>query len=269
MLGSLVNGFILNIQFFSTIPIRKKEVPITPKNLRRAVQLFPVLGLLQGGMLAALCYLLTEYSFFSSLAVTFLLWLFIIIITGAIHLDGWIDSSDAFFSYRGKERRIEILADPRVGAFGLISGIILLATRFLFIYEIIIMKNDFTNVLILLIPFFGKTFMGMILSLLPPMKKSGLGYLFHEASKGSIFHFYTVYILLIFVILFLFQAYLLLVMSLCMLVVILICYFFAKGKLITWFGGINGDVVGGATEGIETILWLIIWLFHYYAMGSL
>lgn len=269
MLGSLVNGLILNIQFFSTIPIRKKEVPITTENLRRAVQLFPVLGLLQGGMLVALFYLLTEYTFFSPLAVAFLLWLFIIIITGAIHLDGWIDSSDAFFSYRDKERRIEILADPRVGAFGLISGIVLLATRFLFIYEIVVMANDFTILLMLLIPFIGKIFMGMMLSLLPPMKKSGLGHLFHEASKGSISRFYTVYVLLMFVILFLFQAYVLLVMSSCLLLVSFICYFFAKRKVISWFGGINGDVVGGATEGVETILWLIIWLFHYYAMGSL
>lgn len=269
MLGSLLNGLILNIQFFSTIPIRKKEVPITTENLRRAVQLFPVLGLLQGGMLAALFYLLTEYTFFSPLAIAFLLWLFIILITGAIHLDGWIDSSDAFFSYRDRERRIEILADPRVGAFGLISGIVLLATRFLFIYEIVIMANDFTIILILLIPMIGKIFMGMMLSLLPPMKKSGLGHLFHEASKGAIFHFYLIYILLMVTLLSLFQAYVLLILALSMLLAIVLTYLIAKRKVINWFGGINGDVVGGATEGVETLLWLIIWLFHYYAMGSL
>jgi len=266
VLRSFVNGFILTIQFFSTIPLTKREIPITAENLRRAIQLFPVLGLLQGAMLATLFYLLYEWTFFSPVAIAFCLWLFIIIITGAIHLDGWIDSSDAFFSYRDKQRRIEILADPRVGAFGLISGIILLAARFLFIYETMVMANTFTFTLILLLPFIGKIFMGMMLTLVPPIKKEGLGHLFHQASDRYIFAFYSVYSVIVFGML-IFLQFDALVIALIMLLITLIGYFFARRKALVWFGGINGDIVGGATEGVETVLWLVIWLFHYYVMG--
>lgn len=266
MLRSFFNGFILNIQFFSTIPFRKKEVPIIPINIRRAVQLFPILGLLQGVLLAALYYALAEWTFFSPVAIAFCLWLTIIIITGAIHLDGWIDSCDAFFSYRDKKRRIEILADPQIGAFGLIGTIVLLSARFLFIYETVNMTTSFTFLLIILIPFLGKIIMGMLITFVQPVKKEGLGYLFHEASSRSILIYYLIYVITIFAILMYIQIDIIFI-ALIMLTVTVITYIIARGKSIAWFGGMNGDIVGGATEGTETILWLTIWLYHYFAMG--
>src|SRR5690625_244947 len=138
MFRSLMNGMILNLQFFTSIPINNYEVDMNDKNIKRAVQLFPLLGFLQGALLLMVFYLLDWFAFFSPLAIAFFLWLYLIVITGGIHLDGWIDSCDAFFSYRDKKRRIEILADPRIGAFGLIGAIVLLSARYLFIYETIL-----------------------------------------------------------------------------------------------------------------------------------
>lgn len=266
MIRSFFNGFILTMQFFSTIPLRKKEIPITSINIRRSIQLFPILGLLQGGLVATLYYILIEWSFFSSVATAFFLWLMIIMITGAIHLDGWIDSCDAFFSYRDKKRRIEILADPQIGAFGLIGAIVLLSARFLFIYESINMATPFTFWLILLIPFFGKTVMGMLITFVHPVKKEGLGHLFYEASSRSILVYYLFYIITVFSILMYMQFDIIYIVFI-MLIVSILTYIFAKRKAIAWFGGMNGDIVGGATEGTETILWLTIWLYHYFAMG--
>lgn len=266
MLRSFVNGFILNIQFFTTIPLRKIIVPINSTNIRRAVQLFPVLGLLQGVILATLYYTLIEWTFFSPIAIAFFIWLMIIIMTGAIHLDGWIDSCDALFSYRDKERRIEILADPRIGAFGLLGAIVLLSARFLFIYETVLMTNEWTILLIVLIPFLGKTVMGMLITFVQPVKREGLGHLFHEASSRAILVYYAIYAAIIFGIL-IYVQFDIIWMALIMIGVILMMYVIARKKSIDWFGGINGDIVGGATEGVETILWLTIWLYHYFAMG--
>lgn len=266
MLRSFINGFILNLQFFSTIPLRKVEVPITETNIKRAVQLFPVLGLLQGSILFALLYVLSEWSFFSPLAIAFIIWLTIIVITGGIHLDGFIDTSDAFFSYRDQKKRIEILSDPRVGAFALISTIVLLSARFLFIYETVQMIHSATFVLILLIPFFGKLFMGTVLVTARPVKQSGIGELFHRSSDRTVFFYYTVYILLILTLIaFLFIDTIWI--TTIMLLVTLLAFWIAYKKVHDWFGGITGDVVGGTTEGVETILWMTVWLYHYYAMG--
>lgn len=266
MLRSFINGFILNIQFFSTIPFIKKEVPITLPYVRRAVQLFPILGLLQGVALALLLYVFIEWTFFSSVSIAFFLWLFMIVITGAIHLDGWIDSSDAYFSYRDREKRVEILADPTIGAFGLISTIVLLGMRFLFIYETVKMFQTFTFLLIMLIPFLGKVVMGTMITFIKPVKNSGNGYLFYKASGRSVIVYYLVYMITMFSILAIVDVTVILI-GILMLIVTIGAYFFFKRKIIVSFGGMNGDLVGGATEGVETILWLTIWLYHYFAMG--
>lgn len=46
------------------------------------------------------------------------------LVTGGIHLDGFLDTQDAMSSYQERERRLEILKDPRAGAFAIISGIV-------------------------------------------------------------------------------------------------------------------------------------------------
>ena len=44
-----------------------------------------------------------------------------IIVTGGLHLDGLSDTADGFYSYRDKEKILEIMKDSRIGAFGVIS----------------------------------------------------------------------------------------------------------------------------------------------------
>src|SRR5699024_12026392 len=80
---------------------------------------------------------LTEYTLLSDLAITLIFITFTIILTGGIHLDGWIDASDAFFSYRDVKKRLHIMEDPRVGAFGVFGLLFLLSFRFLFFFEIV------------------------------------------------------------------------------------------------------------------------------------
>lgn len=266
LLPSFIHGFILTLQFFSTIPLRKIEVPINETNIKRSVQLFPVLGLLQGTILVILLYTLSEWTFFSPLAIAFFVWFMIILITGGIHLDGFIDSSDAYFSYRDKEKRIEILSDPRIGAFALISAIVLLGARFLFIYETIQMLHSATYVFMLLIPFFGKVYMGMILVTVRPVKQTGIGELFHRATDKTVFIFYFAFILIVFFTL-TFSFTETIWMTTIMLVITFLMFLFLYKKVHTWFGGITGDIVGGTTEGVETILWMTVWLYHYYVMG--
>lgn len=43
-----------------------------------------------------------------------------IVISGGIHVDGYMDTMDAIHSYQSKERKLEILSDPHVGAFSVI-----------------------------------------------------------------------------------------------------------------------------------------------------
>lgn len=51
-------------------------------------------------------------------------------LTGALHLDGWGDCCDAFFTPVSRERRLEIMADPRMGSFGVVGLVLLLLLKF-------------------------------------------------------------------------------------------------------------------------------------------
>ncbi|MGP6156458.1 MAG: adenosylcobinamide-GDP ribazoletransferase [Vulcanimicrobiaceae bacterium] len=54
----------------------------------------------------------------------------VVVLTGAIHIDGFLDGCDAFFASVPAERRLEILKDPRHGTFALAGFAIALALWF-------------------------------------------------------------------------------------------------------------------------------------------
>lgn len=249
-------GFLIALQFFTTIPIRK-EISMTSAYIERTVRLLPLLGILQGAIYSGCLYILSEWSPFSDLATAFIIWLLAIIVTGGLHLDGWIDSNDAYFSYRDPAKRLEIMADPRVGAFGVISVIMLLAAKFLFIYEIVQKAESIAYLWIMTIPLLGKMVAGLMLLFVPAVKNEGLAHFFQKACKRQTVWIYPVYLLF-----FLWNKEFVLMMVAAMLLFML-----WKKIAVRSFGGITGDVIGAATEGTEAGLWMIVWLLHYCDMG--
>jgi adenosylcobinamide-GDP ribazoletransferase len=177
-----------------------------------------------------------------------------------------MDTSDAFFSYRDRKKRLEIMSDPRTGAFGVLSVLVLLSARFLFIYEIILLASSVSYFLIALIPFFGKMMMGILLLKVKAAKEDGLGFLFQQAASGKTLYIYPIYLLIIAG-----AAGLLMEPALfgvlIMIVISVLLFFFLSKKVNTWFGGMTGDVLGASVEGTEVLLWMAVWLLHYFAMG--
>jgi adenosylcobinamide-GDP ribazoletransferase len=80
----------------------------------------PVVGLLLGGLLALTDFGLRQLSA-PSLLASAVLTVLLIALSGALHLDGLIDTCDAVFSHASPERRLEIMRDPRAGAFGVVG----------------------------------------------------------------------------------------------------------------------------------------------------
>jgi adenosylcobinamide-GDP ribazoletransferase len=52
------------------------------------------------------------------------------VLTGGLHLDGLADAGDGLLPALAKERRLEVMADPRIGAFGLLAVLVVLLLRF-------------------------------------------------------------------------------------------------------------------------------------------
>ncbi|MFE8698873.1 adenosylcobinamide-GDP ribazoletransferase [Cytobacillus sp. FJAT-53684] len=260
-----LKGLLINLQFFTAIPV-PMALPMDKVHLEKAIKTFPLLGLLQGGIYAFLFYAFLHWTPFSALTAAFVLWLAGIILTGGIHLDGWMDASDAFFSYQDQEKRLEIMKDPRAGAFGVLSVIVLLGTKFFFIYEITQMVHSTTLLFIAVIPFFSKMIMGVLLLRVKAARKEGLGTLFKNASNERTLIIYPVYVILLLAAAGIWWNQML--AGVIVFIIVSVCaLFILPRKIISWFGGMTGDVLGASVEGMELLLWMTLWLLHYFAMG--
>ena len=91
------------------------------------------------------------------------------LLTGFLHLDGFMDVTDAVRSYRSLERRREILKDSHVGSFAVIGAILLILAQFA--ASVSLYPGMGMNVLILL-PVVSRCCSVLAIELLPPMATS-------------------------------------------------------------------------------------------------
>jgi adenosylcobinamide-GDP ribazoletransferase len=100
--------------FLTTLPVPSHD--LAPDAMRRAAPWFPLVGLGIGALLAGVAW---AASWLFPPAVTAVLVVALwAALTGALHLDGLADCGDGLLPPVSRERRLEIMRDPRVGAFG-------------------------------------------------------------------------------------------------------------------------------------------------------
>ncbi len=145
--------------------------PAVDVRLDAAVPWFPLVGLLLGGVLAladlALRQLQVAPLVTSALLVTLLLAL-----TGALHADGLIDTCDAVFGHAAPERRLEIMRDPRTGAFGVVGLVCVVLLKVAGI-EALPPATRFAS--LLLAPTLGRWAIVVLATVFPYGRASGLG----------------------------------------------------------------------------------------------
>lgn len=104
-------------------------LPVAPRvkddfEFGRTFAWFPLVGLLIGALVAAAAtWLPAPLAPFCVLAI----W---VVLTGALHLDGFGDACDGLLATTTAERRLEILKDPRVGVFGVVGLVLLLLGKY-------------------------------------------------------------------------------------------------------------------------------------------
>lgn len=110
-LASLASAFLM----YSKIPM----IPVAWKeeNRRYALCFFPLIGVVIGGIFFLWNWICSACSihFFLRGAISMAIPM---VITGGIHLDGFCDVMDAKASCADRAKKLEIMADPHIGAFG-------------------------------------------------------------------------------------------------------------------------------------------------------
>ena len=121
-----LHAFIMCQSMFCAIPTPQ----IWDEKAKDKMLLFlPIVGLEIGAIwtiLAWLCRLLN----LPELVTGLILCAYPYIVTGFIHLDGYMDVTDAVKSWRDLERRREILKDSHVGSFAVIGIVLLMLAQF-------------------------------------------------------------------------------------------------------------------------------------------
>jgi len=117
----------LALSFLTTIPFPSIGL-VSDEEMSRTVAFFPLVGLIVGGV--NLVVYLLGLKFWSP-AVAAWLWLITnAIITGGLHLDGWIDTFDALGSRKSRSEMLVIMKDSRIGAMGGIAAVLLEVVTF-------------------------------------------------------------------------------------------------------------------------------------------
>ena len=115
------------VQFLLVSPAFIRRA-FTPQEMGAAVGFYPVAGLILGLILAGVRFLFAlVIPPLLSAALILALW---VALTGALHLDGFLDSCDGLLGGFTPEQRLEIMRDERVGAYALAGGSLLLLTKF-------------------------------------------------------------------------------------------------------------------------------------------
>ncbi|OPZ71874.1 MAG: Cobalamin synthase [Firmicutes bacterium ADurb.Bin456] len=150
-------------------------VTFEEKSCGRSTAFFPAVGLILGLILAMLA-LGAQWCFPDQVRAALIV-SSLVILTGGIHLDGFMDSIDGLFSGRSRERKLEIMRDSRVGAFGVIGVICLLLAKYTLLLGL--PGKVFTPVLIA-VPALSRWCMVIAVTTFPYARPEGLGKIYND-----------------------------------------------------------------------------------------
>jgi adenosylcobinamide-GDP ribazoletransferase len=154
------------IQFLTIFPAVIRRA-FTAQELGRSVGFFPLVGLLLGGIFYGLAGGLQLI--FPSQVVAVLLLTTWLLLTRALHFDGFLDTCDGLFGGFTPERRLEIMRDSRVGAFGVAGGGLLLLAK----YTALVSLPNLSG--LLLAPVLGRWVLSVAIYAYPYAREKGLG----------------------------------------------------------------------------------------------
>jgi adenosylcobinamide-GDP ribazoletransferase len=116
--------FLLALSFYTRLP---HSQTLDYKQLPQAVVYLPLVGWLVGGI-CALVFYLADWLWPQTIAVMLAL-IAGILLTGALHEDGFADVCDGFGGGMNKARILEIMKDSHIGVYGVIGLLLMLLLK--------------------------------------------------------------------------------------------------------------------------------------------
>ena len=242
--------FLSALRFLTIIPLPGRR-EVTPEEVGRSIVYFPLVGLIIGLILVGLNWLMGL--FLPSALVDVLLVVSLVAISGAFHLDGFVDTCDGMVGHKTVEERWRVMGDSRVGAFGIIGVCCLLLVKYVSLSNV---PESWLVETLVLMPVVSRWAMVYAVFAYPYAKPSGLGKAFKQGASWPRFVIATVITLVVAVILAQLTGF---IIMLAIWVTVVAMAAYLKGK----FGGLTGDTYGAINEVAEVCLLILVCLLAH------
>jgi adenosylcobinamide-GDP ribazoletransferase len=240
-------GPLLSALHFLTIIPLLPERPYSNDEFGRAVGFFPLVGLIIGGILVLIQFLLSMV--FPEIVIAVLLLVSWLAITGAIHLDGLLDSFDGLLGGRERVSRLEIMKDERIGAFGFAAGVSLILIKFSVLSSLVGTPASITG--LILAPTLGRWSLTLAIFFFPYARDHGLGRNVKDRSTWRQIALATGTSILVASFIYQWMG---LVIMLAVALVVWLCARFTIKRI----SGLTGDIYGAICEITELVVLLLL-----------
>lgn len=164
-----MRAFWLAWQLLTRLPAPRGPAP-DAETSGRSVLFYPLVGLIIGLLLAALCLALRTSAPMLQAALMLLAW---VLLTGGLHLDGLADSADAWAGSHGdRAEALRIMKDAASGPAGVTAVVLILLIKFAALS--VILEKSFWPAL-LIAPVLGRAGIVWLFLTLPYVRPGGLG----------------------------------------------------------------------------------------------
>jgi adenosylcobinamide-GDP ribazoletransferase len=235
-------GFWAALQFLTIFPTPLRH-KVTATTSGQSLPYFPLVGLILGAILLGLHYGLILA--LPSSVVNVLLIIALVILTGAHHLDGFIDTCDGVIAGKSRKERLAIMSDTKVGVFGIVGVVLLLLLKYASLSSVPILPA------LLLMPTLSRWAMVSIISTFPYAKSSGMGLAFKQ---GATWQRLTIATIIAFIV----AVAVLKWWGLVLMATLWLIVFGIAGYFRSRLGGLTGDNYGAINELAEVLVLLLL-----------
>lgn len=237
---------ILMLQFLTKLPL-PFEIDAKEEDFSKGIIYFPIVGLIIGGLMAGLYIGLSALT--NIMIASVLVIVFEIFITGGLHLDGLADTFDGLYSYRDKDRMLEIMKDSRVGTNGVLILIVNIVLKMVLLVSI---EPEMVPKLLLLMPVVSRLMVVLLSAISKYARNNGM---------GGFFIGKTTKLQLIITIVLVLVMHLIYLEGLFLFGMIIILTLIYRYHVYTKIDGITGDVLGAVVEMSEVFYLMLYVLF--------
>jgi len=245
--------FLVALNFLTIIrtPWRRE---VSPEELGRSLNYFPVVGIVIGLILAGLNWGLSLI--LPSSVVNILLIVSLAVVSGALHLDGFVDTCDGIAGHKTVEARWQVMRDSRVGGFGIVGAILLLLVKYISLNNV---PEPLLMMTLLLMPVVSRWAMVYAIFAYPYARPSGLGKVFKQEASWLRFIVATLTTLAVAVVLAQ-LAGLIIMAGIWAMVMLMAAYLKRK------FSGLTGDTYGAINEMAEVCVLILVLILAKFGL---